>query len=201
MLQGNQISKQFKVECPPRVISAIVKSIKSAYASSQQHVKQHLREEVQPQAWGYDRWLTIDSELLDMADAMGIEKQWNKNTDKTHIGHTELHFKSFFMTAVRTNDVNRRPNFAQYRESFAQSNQGLLFVSERCSRSKKIWVALQHVPDTQTGMPQSVRAVFYDNEYKHACQAVDLLAIAHAHDSSGHRLELKPQVVVALKNG
>lgn len=202
MLKGTQISEKFQSECTPQMCSVIVKTIKNAYSFSRQSCSERLREEVQPQAWGYDRWLKIDSELLDMAETQKIEYRWCSNTEQTHIGHTELHTASFFMTAVRTNKSDSRPNFARYRENFAQSNQYMLFETNSGPTSNgKIWVALQHVPDTKTVLPSSIRAVFYDRDYKHACEPIDLMAIANAYDAAQNRVELKPQIVVALKHG
>lgn len=200
MLKGSELGEQFLVECPPRLISAIVKTIKNAYKASELSVKQHLREEVQPQAWGYDRWLTIESELLYMAERMGITSHWRDNTENTHIGHVELHFEHFFLTAVRTNTKDSKPNYAQYRKNFAESNQGMLFELDPQPKDKKIWVAIQHVPNVKQGIPEFIRAVFYDNEYKHSCEAVDLMAIAHKYDRDQQAVELKPKVKIALKD-
>ncbi len=197
-IHGHEIHEQFKRHVPIDAVKGIVTAMEIGYQAAWDVCGRELCDEIRNQAWGYLRWLKIDSELMGVGQRYGKASHFELNTHNTHIGHTELHFGPFILTAIRTANQDSKPNKAAYRDCLAEANQLKLFErpAEDGSDVVKIWGAIQHVPDVKSHRPASIRVVFYDKDYALACPSIDLRAMIAAQTVVIKSVNLRPVVKI-----
>lgn len=188
MIQTERLHDLFHREVPDQVVRAIVRAIETGYRASSECCQEQYAREIQHQAWGYHRWLQIDSELLAVGQRFGNTSRFESNTEQTHIGHTELHFGRLVLTATCVQTRGCIPKYAKYREQLAVSNQFSLFPErvKRHAQNDKIWVAIMHVPNVAARTPLHIYAAFVTTDQDgvgFACEHIDLVQIAEAQDS------------------
>lgn len=188
MSQTDNLQDLFLKTVSGQVIRAIVRGIETGYRASSDCCKEQYAREVQHQAWGYHRWLQIDSELLAVGKRFGNVSRFESNTEQTHIGHTELHFGPLVLTATCVPTRGCIPKYAKYREKLAMSNQLSLFEERAAlhAQNQKIWVAVMHVPNVAARAPLHIFAAFVTADQfgvGFACEHIDLMQIAESQEA------------------
>lgn len=160
MYDPQGLHQRFDNAVPQVAQAAIVKGIEVAYRLSDEECKREYDQRLHTQAWGYLRWLRVDSELLGVGDRFGKVGFFKPNTESTHIGHTELHFGDIVLTAASIQARGRRPRSAAYRDLLAESNQLGLFEHHRTANKDKLWGLILHVPNVAARHPLDVLVGF-----------------------------------------
>lgn len=167
--------KKFGRDVPEAAQTAIFRAVELAYRTADELVRKELHEAMWDQSWGYFRWLKLDSELLSVGERFGHVSRFEKNTDQTHIGHTELHFGDLILTAAMVPVRGRKPRAAAYREFLAESNQLQLFEERRRNQEKgKLWAVILHVPNVSGRTPLHVDVGFFAQDNTLAAPLVHL---------------------------
>ena len=183
MYDPQGLHRLFHESVPPQAQRGIVRAIMSAYSLSWERCEQWYDERLRPQAWGYLRWLQTDNELLGVGDRFGKVGKFKKNTELTHLGHTELHFGRLVLTAAAVQDGRGKPRRAAYRDLLAESNQLQLF--ERHAKKKQIWGVILHTPNSASHQPLRIQVGFIAKDYNgFAAELIDLKVIVEAMEST-----------------
>lgn len=198
------LHQQLLAHVPVEAQRAIVRAFKMAYSMSEEICNREFDERQRVQSWGYVRWLKIDSELLKVGERFGRVEHFPCNTENTHIGHTELHFGPFILTATRIQDRGRVPSHAAWRERLATLNETSLFECMRGiepTNSGQIWAPLLHVPNVHDRTLKGLYVGFLTSENRYACEHFDLLAHVDQMKEPS-RVEMKPsRPLIKLKDG
>ena len=176
MNDPQQLVARFDQSVPPEAQKGIVRAINSAYSAANEIAKKELDQRMWPQAWGYLRWLKVDSELLSVGERFGRVARFASNTEDTHLGHTELHFGDLVLTAACVQSRGRRPRAATYRDLFAESNQALLFeeMRQHITGKNKIWAVVMHVSNVAAKVPLHIDVGFFAKDRSLAAPLIDL---------------------------
>lgn len=179
----HELHQLFDREVPAAAQRGIVKGIEVAYRVSDESCKRDYDARLWPQAWGYLRWLQVDSQLLAVGERFGKASQFPKNTPNTHIGHTELTFGQLVLSAACIQPGgNGKVRAAAYRDILSESNQLQLF--ERHAKKKKLWAAILHVPNVAARVPLRIYIGFVAADYTFAAPKLDLVAHVAAKKSA-----------------
>lgn len=175
-----RLAKIFFDSVPEQVCQALPRCLSAGYADAWRQVKDNLDPRIWQQAWGYNRWLTIDSQLLAFAmrfREVGVVAKFKHNTVATHMKHTELQIGRVVLTAAAVMMRNDYPKEATYRTTLAESNQPLLFPNRKPRADHPLYVILRHVPNTSTRQPLHADITFPDGLRGWAADPLPLLEL------------------------
>lgn len=182
---------------------AIYRAIHTAYEAADEMARRELHEKFAPQAWGYFRWLKLDSELMSVGERFGNASVFEYNTPDTHIGHTELHFGRIMLTAACVPIKGRKPRPAAYRDMLAENNQLELFEQQRKRVPDcQIWAVVLHVPNVPARRPLHIHVGFISPDNQLAAQLIDLKSrVEQMADTQSSSPQVRPQLRKSSETG
>ena len=177
-LTPSQLEELFQTNVPSEFQSALVRMLFHSYANSWSTVRDQFDQALWEQAWGYQRWLQVDSDLLSLASRFsraGAEGRCERNTPGTAMRHAEVQFDRVVITAACVRERGEYPREAKYRSTLAVPNQGILFGSYEREPASPLYAIVLHVPDGTIRQPEHIDIAFPDGDGGFAGGLIPLL--------------------------